>query len=62
MFFSWDLVIADNCNENLHNRSLLGFTYKLTSGIEYGSIEAQSYLAGEEEFKIVEAEVFQLFS
>ena len=50
------------CNNNSHNYSNLGDNgyYELPEGIKQSSPEAYSYLAGEQNFKIKEMEVYRL--
>ena len=53
-----DFHIADNCNSNSSSCSDLGRSYTL-DGYTYGSTEAQSFLAGANNFTVSEIEVFQ---
>ena len=53
-----ELAIDDNCNKNTNSFSNLGRGYKLPAGYIYGTVEAQSLLAGSLYFKVDEYEVF----
>ena len=55
-----DLVIYDECNRNKKSHSNLGYSYKTPDGLNFGTDEAKSYLAGKSKFKVIEYEVYQL--
>ena len=55
-----DLYIADHCNTNTNSYSNLGGTYELPESYKYGTDEAQSLLAGSDDFMCDEYEVFML--
>jgi hypothetical protein len=57
-FGNGDIAIFDECNMNKTNHSYFGWTYKPPDNIEFGSDEANSYLAGAFNFKVEEIEVF----
>jgi hypothetical protein len=54
----WDLYISDNCNLNSDSVADLGACYTLPVGMKAKSEAAQSFLAGTQNFKIVELELF----
>ena len=57
--YRWaDLHIADKCDTNTNSFSNLGRAYQLPAGYSYGTAETQSLLAGSENFKCDEYEVF----
>eukprot|EP00347_Sterkiella_histriomuscorum_P019220 403342481 len=55
-----DIAIQNNCNINNTSFCRLGKTYELPFGYKFGSVEANEYLAGKSEFKVVEIEVYAL--
>jgi hypothetical protein len=56
--FGIDLCIADNANTTMVSFSNLGFTYSHPQ-YEYGTNEAQTFLAGSYQFQLDEIEVYQ---
>ena len=56
--FGWDLHISDNCHTGTWPRSDPGWTYQLPAGYTRGTPQARSLLAGSEDFKCNEYEVF----
>jgi hypothetical protein len=56
--FGEDICVSNNANEIMCNYSNLGYSYKHAQN-EYGTIEAQSFLAGSYEFQLGEIEVYQ---
>ncbi len=56
----WDLYIASDCNENISSISDFGACYNLPVGMKFKSEGAQTYLAGSQNFKVKELEVFQV--
>ena len=57
-FGKYDISVADNSNSSKISNSDLGFTYKHPE-YDVGTREAQSFLAGSEEFQLVEIEVYE---
>ncbi|XP_078382135.1 uncharacterized protein LOC144664794 isoform X1 [Oculina patagonica] len=53
-----DLHIADSASTNTKSYSLLGYTFRLSSGYSPGSSFAESFLAGSKNFQPDEVEVF----
>ena len=51
--------MKDNCEVVNVNESMLGFAYEL-KGMMYGSYEANTYLAGDEVFRVDVLEIFKL--
>eukprot|EP00347_Sterkiella_histriomuscorum_P007537 403348542 len=58
--FGNDIEIGDNCDKNSNSWCNLGCTYELPNGYQYSSNEAQSYLAGQYHFKVLEIQVYSL--
>eukprot|EP00347_Sterkiella_histriomuscorum_P015706 403356000 len=58
--FGNDIGIRDDCDKNRVSFSNLGNTYEKPIGYKYQSDEAKTYLAGQEYFKVLEIEVYQL--
>ncbi len=56
--FSGGIRIANNANTTMNSWSNLGFTYKHPQ-YEYGTNEAQTFLAGSQFFQLDEIEVYQ---
>ena len=56
-FGTMDLRINNKCNESENNYAEIGNNY-YSNGLEKDSDEANSFLAGNEEFRIDEIEVF----
>jgi hypothetical protein len=56
--FGIDLCVANNANTTMNSRSNLGFTYSHPQ-YEYGTNEAQTFLAGSYQFQLDEIEVYQ---
>jgi hypothetical protein len=54
----FDLYISDNCSSGLTSYSNLGHSYATPSGITYGTVNAQNFLAGSYYFQVQEIEVF----
>ena len=54
--------IYDDCNSNASSYSSLGeiVQFELPQGIQKGSNEGYSYLAGSQNFKVLEIEVYKL--
>ena len=52
-----DLRIINKCNESEDNYAEIGNNY-YSNGLEKNSYEANSFLSGNEEFRIDEIEVF----
>ena len=60
-FGNFDILIYDNCNLTSQNRTDFGDSYSIPDELKLESDEnAKSYLAGSNEFKVVEIEVFAL--
>jgi hypothetical protein len=58
---SCDIAIFNNCDDNLYQSySKLGDTFRLPQGILPYSPESRSYLAGSEQFKVLEIEAFRV--
>jgi hypothetical protein len=57
---SHDIYVADNSNTNYNSYSYFGYSYQLPKNINYGSVEAQSYLAGSYNWQTSEIEVYQV--
>lgn len=49
-----------NCDKNRESYSYFGHNYTLPDGMELGSKESSSYLAGSYNFKVSEIEVFKV--
>ncbi|CDW75500.1 tldc domain-containing protein [Stylonychia lemnae] len=62
MVFGWgyDICIRDDCNINNSSYCSLGGTYNPEQGLKYKDEEANDYLAGKNQFKVVEIEVFSV--
>jgi hypothetical protein len=58
--FGGDIRVSDYSNTNENSYSDLGYSYQLPKNITYGSVEAQSYLAGSYTWKTTEIEVYQV--
>ncbi len=56
--FGSDIVIRNNSNTTMYSYSSLGGTYKHPK-YEYGSDEAETFLAGSNQFQLDETEVYQ---
>ena len=53
-----DIYISSNSNTNTNSRSHLGYTYNHPL-YDYGTNEANSFLAGSYQFQLSEIEVYQ---
>ena len=53
-------MIKEACNQSEGSYSYFGGTYELPAGMTRGSIEADSYLAGDRNFKVSEIEIYVL--
>ncbi len=58
--FGPDIMVSDNSNQNYNSYSDFGNHYQSPENISYGSVEAQSYLAGSFNWQTTEIEVYQL--
>lgn len=59
--FGGDLQIHSDCNNmSYENFSVLGTTYSLPNNLAHRSPEANSYLAGAQNFRVVEIEVYKV--
>ena len=57
--FCDDLWIHEDCNKNLNNSSNIGWCYKTPNGIVFDSIEATTFMTGEDySFQVEDLEVF----
>ena len=56
----YDIGIYDQCQSYNNSCSNLGTTYKPCDGHNIASYEANSYLAGENKFKVTEVEVYDV--
>eukprot|EP00347_Sterkiella_histriomuscorum_P013144 403365845 len=54
-----DLCLFSNCDQNNSSYSSLGRSFQIPDGLRYKSQEANSYLAGQFKFKVLEIEVYQ---
>eukprot|EP00347_Sterkiella_histriomuscorum_P009792 403339876 len=54
-----DLYLSSNCDKNNSSYSCLGNTYQPPEGIQSGTEEANSQLAGQQKFRVLEIEVYQ---
>eukprot|EP00347_Sterkiella_histriomuscorum_P000598 403375232 len=59
LFGNTDIIIIDNCDQK-NNWCNLGGTYKPYNEDKYGQPQAQSYLAGQYQFQVLEIEVYQV--
>ena len=57
-----DLNISNDCNLNNNSFSILGYSYELPNELSKESEEANTYLAGSHEFKIIELEIYQILN
>eukprot|EP00347_Sterkiella_histriomuscorum_P014393 403361038 len=55
-----DIQIVDNCDKNTSSHCVLGYTYEPPNGYEQYSDKARSYLGGQNQFKVLEIEVYSL--
>jgi hypothetical protein len=55
-----DIYVSSNSNTNDNSYSYLGSSYQLPKNIAFGSVEAQSYLAGSTYWRTTEIEVYQV--
>ena len=55
-----DFYLSDQCNVNSSSSSDFGHSYELPEGYSADTPQAQSYLAGSDEFQVSEIEVFQV--
>jgi hypothetical protein len=55
-----DFRIYNECNTNAHSFSMLGGDYEPPEGMKYSTPDANAYLAGKYQFKVLEIEVYQL--
>ncbi|CDW83051.1 UNKNOWN [Stylonychia lemnae] len=55
-----DIFIKDNCNINCNSYCLLGGTFTPPQGSNYGDQLARDYLAGCENFRVIEIEVYTI--
>lgn len=60
LWFGYDILLYDQCNNNSSSYSNFGTTYKPPDGMAQGSAEANNYLAGAHNFKVTEIEVFKV--
>jgi len=58
--FGGDLQIHNDCNYLTDSFSALGSTFKPPNGVQFRSQEAMSYLAGSQNFRVVEIEVYKV--
>ena len=57
--FADDLWIHEDCHKNLNSSSNVGWSYKTASGVEFDTIEATTFLTGEDySFQVEDLEVF----
>ena len=56
--FGYDIEISSECNSNNESNSFFGYNYQLPNDCVVGSKQALSFLAGSENFKVHEIEVF----
>ena len=59
-FGVWDFYISDNCDQNSNSVADLGACYTLPLGMKHKSEAASEYLAGSQNFKVIELELFQV--
>ena len=57
--FGNDFIIRDNCDSN-KSSSNLGVSYDPPNGVNQGTNEARTYLAGSENFTVREIEIFSV--
>ncbi|CDW78416.1 tldc domain-containing protein [Stylonychia lemnae] len=55
-----DIQIRDNCNEKKNSLSNIGSTYMPPEDIELGTTKCEKYLAGEEQFRVLDIEVYSV--
>lgn len=60
VWFAYDILLYNECNNNSSSYSNFGSTYKPPDGMGQGSEEANKYLAGAHNFKVSEIEVFKV--
>ena len=60
IWFGYDILIYNDCNNNGSSYSNFGSTYKPPDGMAQGSEDANKYLAGSHSFKVLEIEVFKV--
>ena len=55
-----DIYISNDCHLNLSSYTNFGYCYKSLDTIAYGTVGAQTYLAGAYNFKVAEYEVYEI--
>ena len=58
VWYGYDLLLFNNCDDNSNSYSKLGSTYKGPEGCEYENEISRNYLAGKASFKVIEIECF----
>ena len=62
LWFGYDILLYDQCNNNGSSYSNFGTTYKAPDGMVQGSEDANNYLAGSHSFTVKEIEVFKVIA
>ncbi len=60
--YGGDIYVSGNSDQGAYSHSYLGSSYQLPNNLTYGSVEANSYLAGSLYWKTTEIEVYQVTS
>eukprot|EP00347_Sterkiella_histriomuscorum_P004279 403361056 len=57
--YNGDIYLIQNCDKHKINACNLGGTYSLPNGCQYKSIGANGYLAGQQQFRVIDIMIYQ---